>query len=272
MTSLRGEQYRLQSAMRFDADPIQADLRVNGRPRHFELPPRSPNAAAVRRGGAAGLPACRAGSGARPGGGMILATVSTAAVGLLLFARRHGVPYGVWLLASSSARRSALAERGGIELQPPAPARLNGWRALGARRGGERDLGARLRSAGSERNPATSCCSSSGVALGAFVVVGLLFPWSDRPGRGAGDLGAASPGWADGWRSARRSSSASFPRSRACSPTAPPRRPVDAGRDRARGREIESPARDELQTVVEELRSAARSTRHSRASSAGSLA
>jgi pilus assembly protein CpaF len=38
MTSRRGESYRLQSVMRFDADPVGADLRVSGRPVHYELP------------------------------------------------------------------------------------------------------------------------------------------------------------------------------------------------------------------------------------------
>jgi pilus assembly protein CpaF len=36
--SRRGEPFRLQSAMRFEADPITPDLRVTGRPRHYELP------------------------------------------------------------------------------------------------------------------------------------------------------------------------------------------------------------------------------------------
>jgi pilus assembly protein CpaF len=38
MTSRRGESYRLQSVMRFDADPIGPDLRVSGRSVHYELP------------------------------------------------------------------------------------------------------------------------------------------------------------------------------------------------------------------------------------------
>ena len=38
MTSRRGESYRLQSVMRFDADPVGPDLRVSGRSVHYELP------------------------------------------------------------------------------------------------------------------------------------------------------------------------------------------------------------------------------------------
>jgi pilus assembly protein CpaF len=38
VASRRGEPFRLQSAMRFEADPITPDLRVTGRPRHYELP------------------------------------------------------------------------------------------------------------------------------------------------------------------------------------------------------------------------------------------
>ncbi len=38
MTSRRGESYRLQTVMRFEADPVGPELQVTGRPRHFELP------------------------------------------------------------------------------------------------------------------------------------------------------------------------------------------------------------------------------------------
>lgn len=38
VASTRGEPFRLQSAMKFEVDPIGADLRVTGEPRHFELP------------------------------------------------------------------------------------------------------------------------------------------------------------------------------------------------------------------------------------------
>jgi pilus assembly protein CpaF len=40
VASRRGEPFRLQSAMRFEADPIGPDLQVVGRPRHYELPER----------------------------------------------------------------------------------------------------------------------------------------------------------------------------------------------------------------------------------------
>ncbi len=40
VASNRGEPFRLQSAMRFEADPIGPDRRVSGSPRHFTLPER----------------------------------------------------------------------------------------------------------------------------------------------------------------------------------------------------------------------------------------
>jgi pilus assembly protein CpaF len=40
VASRRGEPFRLQSAMRFEADPIGPDLQVTGHTRHYELPER----------------------------------------------------------------------------------------------------------------------------------------------------------------------------------------------------------------------------------------
>jgi pilus assembly protein CpaF len=40
VASRRGEPFALQTAMRFEADPIGPDLRVTGNPRHFALPDR----------------------------------------------------------------------------------------------------------------------------------------------------------------------------------------------------------------------------------------
>jgi pilus assembly protein CpaF len=40
VASSRGEPFRLQTAMRFEADPVGPDLRVTGRPRHYALPER----------------------------------------------------------------------------------------------------------------------------------------------------------------------------------------------------------------------------------------
>ena len=40
VASRRGEPFRLQSAMRFEAEPIGPDLHVSGRPVHYELPER----------------------------------------------------------------------------------------------------------------------------------------------------------------------------------------------------------------------------------------
>ena len=40
VASQRGEPFRLQTAMRFEADPVGADRRITGRPRHYALPER----------------------------------------------------------------------------------------------------------------------------------------------------------------------------------------------------------------------------------------
>jgi pilus assembly protein CpaF len=40
VASKRGEPFRLQTAMRFEADPLGTERRVTGRPRHYELPER----------------------------------------------------------------------------------------------------------------------------------------------------------------------------------------------------------------------------------------
>ncbi len=40
VASRRGEPFRLQTAMQFEADPLSADRRVTGRARHYALPDR----------------------------------------------------------------------------------------------------------------------------------------------------------------------------------------------------------------------------------------
>ena len=40
VASSRGEPFRLQTAMRFEADPLGPERRVTGRPRHYGLPDR----------------------------------------------------------------------------------------------------------------------------------------------------------------------------------------------------------------------------------------
>lgn len=104
------------------------------------------------------------------------AAISGVAAPLLLFVLAAAVGlYGFWLLASSSARRSALIERGGVELRgrPRLDERLND-RLIRTQRGA--DLAARLHSAGVERTPAQFLLSVAGAAFAAFVIIGLLFP------------------------------------------------------------------------------------------------
>lgn len=104
------------------------------------------------------------------------AAISGVAAPLILFVLVASVGLaGFWLLVSSSARRSALIERGGVELRrrPRLDERLNA-RLIRTRRGA--DLAAKLHSAGVERNAAQFLLSVVGAGLAAFVIVGLLFP------------------------------------------------------------------------------------------------
>ncbi|HEY1514956.1 MAG TPA: type II secretion system F family protein [Solirubrobacteraceae bacterium] len=82
---------------------------------------------------------------------------------------------GFWLLVSSSARRSTLIERGGVDLRrrPRLDERLNA-RLVRTQRGA--DLAAKLHSAGVDRNAGQFLLSVAGAALGALLIAGLLFP------------------------------------------------------------------------------------------------
>ncbi len=106
------------------------------------------------------------------------ATVSihavTAAEVLLIPVAMIGL-YGVWLLATNSARRSLLVERGGVEVR----GRRGLIQAIDARlartqRGA--DLAGKLRSAGTQLTPTRFLGLLLGAMIGAFLVVGLLFP------------------------------------------------------------------------------------------------
>ena len=83
--------------------------------------------------------------------------------------------YGTWLLAASSARRSMLAERGGVELR-----RRRGLadaldvRLMRHQRG--TDLAAKLRSAGTQLTPSRYLGSLAGGMLGVFLIASLIFP------------------------------------------------------------------------------------------------
>jgi tight adherence protein B len=104
------------------------------------------------------------------------AAISGMAAPLLLFGLTAAVALlGFWLLVSSSARRSALIERGGVDLRrrPRLDQRLNS-RLMRTRRGS--DLAARLHSAGVDQTAAQVLLSMVGAAFAAFVIVGVLFP------------------------------------------------------------------------------------------------
>jgi tight adherence protein B len=104
------------------------------------------------------------------------AAISGAAAPLALFVLVAAIGlYGFWLLVSSSARRSALIERGGVELRRRSrfDERLN-ERLIRTQRGA--DLAARLHSAGVDRTAAQFLLSVAGAALAAFAVASLLFP------------------------------------------------------------------------------------------------
>jgi tight adherence protein B len=104
------------------------------------------------------------------------AAINGVAAPLLLFALAAAVGlYGFWLLVSSSARRSRLIERGGVDLRrrPRFDERLN-TRLVRTPRGA--DLDARLHSAGVDRTAAQFLLSVTGAALAAFVIIGMLFP------------------------------------------------------------------------------------------------
>lgn len=179
--------------------------------------------------------------------------ISPSAAPLLSFAAVAFVSLlGLYLLVSSSARRSVLAERGGIDLQRRRriDERLDA-RIARTRRGA--DLGARLRSGGSERTAAQFLVLVAVAALGAFVVVRLLFPLPL-----AFVAGAVAIWGCFAWLRRR------LERRKEEFVGQLPEVARLLGNGAAAGlsmpaaieltvREIESPARDELQTVVEEL-------------------
>jgi tight adherence protein B len=104
------------------------------------------------------------------------AVISTSSAALLLMLATAVVfLWGLWLLASSSARRSELAGRTGIELRRRRRfhERLNA-RLVRTRRGG--DLAGRLRSAGVERNAAQFLLIVAAIAGAAFLITATLFP------------------------------------------------------------------------------------------------
>lgn len=172
----------------------------------------------------------------------LLALAGVAVVALL----------GLWRLVTSSARRSALVERGGIELAPPrTPMQRLDARIVRRRRGA--DLAARLHSAGVERSAAQFITIVVLVAAAAFLVIRLLLP-----------LLFAIAGGLVGWWACffwlrrrldkrREEFIGQLPEvARLLSNGASAGLSVPAAIELA-VREIEDPARGELRTVVDEL-------------------
>jgi tight adherence protein B len=184
---------------------------------------------------------------------MSVAAISSASAALLLLVGTATVLlWGLWLLASSSARRSELAVRSGIELRRRRglPERLNDP-IVRTRRGA--DLAGRLRSAGVERNAAQFVMIAAGISGGTFVIVSALFPtliavvagllawwacfaWLDRRLDKRGEEFIGQLPEVARLLSGGASAGLSIP----------------AAIELA-GREIDPPARDELQTVLHEL-------------------
>jgi tight adherence protein B len=94
---------------------------------------------------------------------------------LLLLGAGVVLLWGLWLLASNSARRGELSDRSNLDLRRRRrlDERIND-RFVRTRRGG--DLSGRLRSAGVERNAVQFLMIVAGISAGAFLVVSALFP------------------------------------------------------------------------------------------------
>jgi tight adherence protein B len=98
-----------------------------------------------------------------------------AAAELLLVVAAVVGLYGIWLLAISSARRSMLVERGGVDLR-----RRRGLadaidaRLVRTQRGA--DLAGKLRSAGTQLTPTRYLAAIAGGMLGAFLIASVVFP------------------------------------------------------------------------------------------------
>ncbi len=179
--------------------------------------------------------------------------MSTAGMALLVMAATTLVfLYGLWLLLSSSARRTTLAERGGIEshrrrrLHERLDARL-----AGTRRGA--DLGARLRSAGSERTAAQFLLRALGIVVVTYLIIAVLFPAVIAL------LAALLAWWACfAWLDHRLEKRGEefigqLPEvARLLAGGASAGLSIPAAMDLT-VREIDPPARDELQTIVDEL-------------------
>jgi tight adherence protein B len=182
-----------------------------------------------------------------------LATISAASAALLLLLGAGVILlWGLWLLASSSARRSELAVRSGIELRQRRRVheRVND-RIVRTRRG--TDLAGRLRSAGYERNAAQFLLMVAAICIGTFVILSLLFP-TLIAGVAALIAWWACFAWLDRKLDKRGEEFINqLPEvARLLSGGASAGLSIPAAIELT-VREIDPPARDELQTVVDEL-------------------
>jgi tight adherence protein B len=183
---------------------------------------------------------------------------SYAAIGRMTAAALLSIPVavcalsGLWLWLSSSARRGLLLERGGIEhhRRPRLDERLD-TRLARTRRGA--GLAAKLHSGGTDLTPARFILLVLGLSFGAFVVGGAIFP----------PLLAAAAGVLAGWGcfawlghrldKRREQFVAQLPEvARLLSNGAAAGLSMPAAIELA-VRELEAPASEELQTVVDEL-------------------
>ncbi len=181
------------------------------------------------------------------------AAISSLTAGLLLFAGASIVALaGIWLMISGSARRTIVMQRGGIDLRrrPRLDERLDAY-LIRTRRGA--DLTARLRSAGTELTPARFLMLVTGASLGALVLASLLFPAL------LAIAAALLAGWGCFAWLARRLDKrreefiAQLPEvARLLSNGASAGLSIPAAIELAI-REVDQPAKDELQTVVDEL-------------------
>lgn len=159
---------------------------------------------------------------------------------------------GLWLLVSSSARRSLMLERGGVEhrRRDNLEMRLNHW-LVSTRHGAL--LAERLRSGGTDLTPARFMMMVAAVSIGVFLIASLMFP----------PLLAVAGGVLAGWGcfvwleqrldKRREQFVAQLPEvARLLSNGASAGLSMPAAIELA-VREIDAPASEELQTVVDEL-------------------
>jgi tight adherence protein B len=179
--------------------------------------------------------------------------INSAGIALLVLAGTGAVfLYGLWLLASSSARRATLVERGGVDLHRRRRLRERLDTRLTATRRGA-DLAARLRSAGFERSATEFLIRVWGIVLVTFLVVSLVFPTL------IGAIAALLAWWACfawlGRRLEKRGEEfvSQLPEAaRLLSGGAAAGLSIPAALELT-VREIDSPAREELQTIIDEL-------------------